>query len=173
MSRTILAAMTVAVASFVPSAVGAQARSLGVFADLAGEWDGEAWMMRPEGRVTVRQREWVWPEAGGTIVAVRGLGTREHAAGLDTVHHAFAVIHRNRENTGIQMRAFTAEGHWLDPEIALTEKGYTWKMFDPRAGHIRYDMFIDDQGRWVENGYMSRDEGKTWMQFMGMVLRRQ
>jgi hypothetical protein len=150
------------------------ASGLGILAELTGEWDGEAWMIRgPEGRATYRQREWVTLAAGGTVITVIGRGTHRLPDGTDRViHDAFAVIHRNRENTGIAMRAFTAEGHWLDPEIQLQERGYLWSMTDPRIGMIRYDMQIDDQGRWVEKGLLSRDSGKTWMQFMEMTLRR-
>jgi hypothetical protein len=146
--------------------------NLGVLTKLVGEWDGEAWTQRAEGRFSVRQQEWVALEAGGTVLAVRGIGTLTQDGQSRVVHHAFAVIHQNHEKTGIMMRAFTAEGHWLDPQIQLTETGYTWTMNDPRIGDIRYVMVIDDQGRWVEDGFFSRDQGKTWTQFMGMVLTK-
>lgn len=145
---------------------------LAVFRQLIGEWEGEAWSMRPEGRVSVRQREWVSTEAGGTMIVVRGLGVATINGTERPVHQAFAVIHHNHERTGVMMRAFTAEGHWLDPEILPTAKGYTWYMTDPRIGKIRYDMVLDEQGRWVENGFFSRDDGKTWAPFMGMVLTK-
>src|SRR5690606_10395421 len=120
----------------------------------------------------VRQREWVALEAGGTVIAVRGIGTLTIGGQDRVVHHAFAVIHQNHDKTGVMMRAFTAEGHWLEPEITRTEKGYTWRMHDPRIGDIRYEMTIDAQGRWVEDGFFSRDQGATWTPFMGMVLTR-
>jgi hypothetical protein len=145
---------------------------LAVFKQLIGEWEGDAWSMRREGRVEVRQKEWVSTEAGGTMIAVRGLGMRTVEGKEQPVHQAFAVIHHNHDGTGIMMRAFTAEGHWLDPEIVATEQGYTWYMTDPRIGRIKYEMVLDEQGRWVENGYYSRDDGKSWTHFMGMVLTR-
>ena len=99
--------------------LAAQDHPLGIFGRLTGEWEGDSWMIRgPQGRVTVRQREWVALEAGGTVVTVRGLGV----LGSDTVHHAFAVIHRSPDGARVQMRAFTAEGHWLDPEIVATAR---------------------------------------------------
>lgn len=148
------------------------AAGLGALGTLVGEWEGDAWSMRAEGRLAVRQREWVAHEAGGTVLAVRGIGTIT-ANGQDrVVHHAFAVIHQNHEKSGIMMRAFTAEGHWLDPQIELTPRGYTWQMTDPRYGLMKYVMIIDDQGRWIEDGFLSRDGGKTWIQTMGMVLTR-
>lgn len=147
----------------------APAHPLGAFATRTGEWAGEAWMIRgPGGRVAVQQHEWVGHEAGGHVITVRGLGT----IGSDTVHHAFAVIHRAQDGSGLLMRAFTAEGRWIDPEIVATEHGYTWTMRDPRIGLVKYEQSFDEEDRWIENGFFSRDEGKTWTQFMGMVLAR-
>jgi hypothetical protein len=163
----LLLAIPVAAQSTNPPADG-----LAVFRQIIGEWEGDAWTMRREGRVSVRQKEWVGTEAGGTMIVIRGLGVLTVDGVEQPVHQAFAVVHHNHERTGIMMRAFTAEGHWLDPEIVATEKGYTWYMTDPRIGRIRYDMVLDDQDRWVEDGYYSRDDGKTWTHFMGMVLTR-
>jgi hypothetical protein len=146
----------------------APASPLGVISRLVGEWEGDAWMMRREGRVSVRQKEWVTLEAGGTLAVIRGLGT----LGADTVHQAFAVVHPNHERTGHMMRAFTAEGHWLDPEIEITATKATWRMTDPRIGNIRYEISIDEQGRWIENGFFSRDNGATWTPFLGMTLTK-
>ncbi len=168
--RIFLIGVLAALAS--PLAAQQAAAPHGVFATLQGHWQGPAWSLRREGRVEVTQDEWVWTEAGGKVIAVRGLGTRSNAGKVDTVHHAFAVMHLNHEGTALQMRAFTAEGRWIDPEIEVTEKGYTWRMTDPRVGKIRYEMVIDEQGRWVENGYFSRDDGATWTPFVGMTLSR-
>ena len=147
--RIFLIGVLAALAS--PLAAQQAAAPLGVFATLQGHWQGPAWSLRREGRVEVTQDEWVWTEAGGKVIAVRGLGTRSNAGKVDTVHHAFAVMHLNHEGTALQMRAFTAEGRWIDPEIEVTEKGYTWRMTDPRVGKIRYEMpFIPDPVAWTE-----------------------
>jgi hypothetical protein len=172
MRRLLIPVTLMAAPLAAQSAPTASPDGLAVFKQLIGEWEGNAWSMRPEGRVTVRQKEWVSTEAGGTMIVVRGLGVTNVNGAERPVHQAFAVIHNNHERTGIMMRAFTAEGHWLDPEIIPTAKGYTWYMADPRIGKIRYDMVVDEQGRWVENGFFSRDDGKTWTQFMGMVLTK-
>jgi hypothetical protein len=170
MRSLLLLASLVTVA--LPAPVPSQDHPLGVFHTMEGEWEGEAWMLRPEGRITVTQREWVMMEAGGKAAAVRGIGVLCQGDREVVVHHAFAVIHQNRERTGLMMRAITAEGHWLDPEIVGTAKGYTWKMRDERIGDIKYEMTVDDQGRWIENGFFSRDGGQTWNQFLGMTLTR-
>jgi hypothetical protein len=175
-SLVAISAFTVAVAG-LPAPMTAQTPaapvSLGVLA-LEGEWAGEAWMIRgPEGRQTYSQREWVELGAGGTVIKVRGRGTEKRADGTEQViHDAFAVIHRNHEHTGLMMRAFTAHGQWLDMQIASQEGGYIWTMTDPRMGMVKYDMVFDARQNWIEKGFLSRDGGKTWMQFMEMTLAR-
>ena len=156
------------------AAQDAPVADLGVFAKLSGHWTGDAWMIRgPEGRQQLRQEEWVTPEAGGTVIAIRGLGTAIRDGVTDTVHHAFAVVHRNRDGTGMAMRAFTADGRWIDLEIAATDSSVTWGFADPRAGRIKYEMTLGADGRWQEDGYASRDSGATWFHFMGMTLTRE
>jgi hypothetical protein len=150
------------------------ASPLGVFAHLTGEWEGTAWMVRgPGARHEVRQQEWVQVHAGGTVVAVKGVGTATTEPGdAQVVHDAFAIIHLDRDGRTPRMRAFVAGGYWLDVELTVQPDGYDWAMTDPRAGSIRYEMRIDDASRWVERGYVSRDQGATWSQFMEMTLTR-
>ena len=152
----------------------APASPLGIFFTHTGTWEGESWTIRgPQGKVVTRQRETVGHEAGGHVLTIHGLGTMVRAGKTDTIHHAFAIMHLSQDGTRLHMRAFTAEGRWLDPEITATPRGYNWQMADPRVGLIKYEMRIDEQGRWIEDGYMSRDDGKTWMHFLGMVLVKQ
>lgn len=147
---------------------------LGVFTTLQGEWDGEAWMIigaGPEGRRTMRQQEWVSTAAGGTVIVVKGLGTEKLPDGSwVTRHDAFATIYTGRDGRPA-MRAFLANGQWMDMDLEVVPDGYTWRMVNPQVGLIRYDMRVVD-GRWVEKGFASRDDGKTWSQFMGMNLVR-
>ena len=148
--------------------------SLGVFRDLTGEWSGEAWIiMGPQGKQTLTQREWVAPAAGGIVITVRGLGTERMPDGTDAVRHdAFAIIHLDHDGKTPLMRAFTANGNWMDMDLTILPAGYDWKMNDPRTGEVRYEMRFDDQGRWVEKGYATRDGGTTWFQFFEMTLSR-
>ena len=148
------------------------ASQLRLFAHLTGEWEGDAWMIRgPGGRQAARQWERVEVHAGGTVVAVKGVGTMKNDTGAEeVVHDAYAIIHLDRDGRTPRMRAFVAGGHWLDVELVVQPNGYDWAMSDPRAGKIRYEMRIDEAGRWVERGYMSRDDGATWNQFMEMTL---
>lgn len=156
--------------------LGAQqaASPLGVFATLEGEWSGQAWIIRgPQGKQTLTQREWVAPAAGGSVITIRGLGTERMPDGSDAVRHdAFAVIHLDHDGKTPMMRAFIAGGSWMDMEFTVRPDGYDWGMVDPRAGRVRYEMRLEGGTRWVEKGYVTRDEGKTWMQFFEMTLEK-
>ncbi|MES2125426.1 MAG: hypothetical protein V4503_12135 [Gemmatimonadota bacterium] len=172
---SLLIAAPVALHAQAPAPMGTPPQ-LSLMTRLVGVWEGEAWMMMgPGNKQVVQQRETVEPVAGGTAFSIKGLGTQKLPDGsLRTVHDAFAVIALDHDHATPMMRAFVAlGGNWVDPEFKLSDSGYTWKMNDPRAGVIRYEMSFDDQGRWVEKGYMTRDEGKTWMQFFEMVLTKQ
>lgn len=177
-----LVALSLMSAAFTPSTSHAQSPShsasppqLALFTRLAGFWEGEAsMMMGPQGKQLVHQRETIEAVAGGTVFTIKGLGTQRAADGsLRTVHDAFAVVFLDRDHTTPRMRAFVAEGgNWIDPDFTLTANGYSWSMTDPRAGRIRYDMSFDAEGRWVEKGVMSRDDGKTWIPFFEMTLTK-
>jgi hypothetical protein len=166
MLRTALAA-----ALLTGAPIAAQA-PLGVFAQLTGSWEGTGWMiMGPEGRAESGIRETVTPKAGGMVLTIEGRGARTNPDGSETVvHEAFGIIHLDHDGTTPLLRVFRAGAGWMDVRIELTDRGYTWWLEDPRAGTIRYDMVIDDQGRWVEKGFMTRNGQE--MQFFEMTLRK-
>jgi len=146
----------------------------GVFSALQGEWDGSAWIIMgpgPEGRHTMRQQEWVSTGAGGTVVIVKGLGTEKLPDGSVIVRHdAFATIYTGRDGKPA-MRAFLANGQWIDADFAVVPDGFVWKMTNPQVGMMRYEMQLV-HGKWIEKGFMSRDDGKTWNQFMEITLSK-
>ncbi|MES2305003.1 MAG: hypothetical protein V4558_05825 [Gemmatimonadota bacterium] len=171
---SLLIAAPVALHAQAPVAMGTP-QQLVLMTKLVGVWEGEASMvMGPDNKQIVQQRETVEAVAGGTAFTIKGLGTQKLPDGsLRTVHDAFAVITLDHDHLTPMMRAHVSLGaNWIDPEFTLRPDGYTWKMNDPRAGMIRYEMAFDNQGRWVEKGFMSRDEGKSWTQFFEMRLTR-
>ncbi|QJR35350.1 DUF1579 family protein [Gemmatimonas groenlandica] len=148
---------------------------LSLFAKLVGEWEGEATaVMGPGARHLLRQTERVEAVAGATAFAVRGRGFEKMADGREQMtFDAFAVIYLDHDHATPRMRTFTMQGgNWADPEFTLTADGYQWSMRDPRAGLIRYEMKFDQEGRWVETGAVSRDDGATWFPIFEMKLRR-
>ena len=149
--------------------------ALAVFDRMLGEWNGPAWMIvGPGGRHDAFQREWVSKVAGGTVIAVQGIGLERTPDGsYRTVHDAFATIYLDRDGKTPRMRAFLANGQWQDVDFTAKPDGYSWGMTVPGDIRVRYDMVFDAQGRWVEKGVMSRDQGKTWMPFFEMTLTKQ
>lgn len=148
---------------------------LALFARLVGEWQGEATaVMGPGAKHVLRQTERVEAVAGATAFAVRGRGFEKMADGREQMtFDAFAVIYLDHDHATPRMRTFTMQGgNWTDPEFTLSADGYQWSMRDPRAGLIRYVMTFDQEGRWVETGAVSRDEGATWFPIFEMKLRR-
>ncbi|MBA2291798.1 MAG: hypothetical protein H0W15_05000 [Gemmatimonadales bacterium] len=176
MRRFVLAALTLAMAPLLTTSSAAQevSRPPEIFQKLVGNWDGDAWFqVGPGNRQQLRQREWLEPVAGGTVIAIKGLGTRTTGEGVgETVHDAFAVVHVGHDGKTPLMRAFTGQGHWMDIDLTVRSDGFSWALSDPRAGLLRYDMHLDGQGRWVEAGFRSGDNGKTWTKFMEMTLTR-
>lgn len=179
-SSLLLAAMLVStpLAAQAPQHVAGHSGTppqLALFTRLAGVWEGEARIsMGPQMQAVSRQQETVEAVAGGTAFSIKGLGRTKGEDGVERItHDAFAVVYLDHDKVTPRMRAFVALGaNWLDPEFTLTATGYTWRMKDPRAGLIRYDMSFDAQGRWVETGVMSRDDGKTWIPFFEMTLTK-
>lgn len=140
---------------------------------LVGRWEGPATIdMGPRGgRREVRQREWVGTAAGGHVVTVVGQGREKQADGTDKlIFDAFAVIYQDREGRPA-LRAFLANGQWVDATFELKERGFVWGYSDPRAGQIRYTVTLTPEGRWNEVGERSGD-GQAWSRFLEMTLER-
>lgn len=177
MSRLVLAATLL----LAPAMLAAQAPlpttppQLALFSRLVGEWEGEATaVMGPGAKHVLRQTERVEAVAGGTAFAVRGRGFEKMASGQEQMtFDAFAVIYLDHDHATPRMRTHTMHGgNHADPDFTLRADGYTWSMRDPRAGLIKYEMHFDAQGRWVETGAVSRDDGKSWSPIFEMTLRR-
>ncbi|MBC7842874.1 MAG: DUF1579 family protein [Gemmatimonadaceae bacterium] len=167
-----LVAPLMLIAQAAPAATPPQ---IALFARLVGEWEGEATaVMGPGARHVLRQTERVEAVAGGTAFAVRGTGHERMADGTEQVtFDAFAVIFLDHDHVTPRMRTFTMfGGNWADPDFTIDASGYRWSMRDPRAGLIRYEMSFDTDGRWVETGSVSRDDGKNWTPIFEMKLTR-
>lgn len=172
LTLALLLTSTVAMSQSTPSAPPAP---LSLFAKLVGEWEGEATaVMGPGARHVLRQTERVEAVAGATAFAVRGRGFEKMTDGREQMtFDAFAVIYLDHDHATPRMRTFTMQGgNWTDPDFSLSADGYQWSMRDPRAGLIRYEMKFDQEGRWIETGAVSRDDGATWFPIFEMKLRR-
>lgn len=135
---------------------------------LVGRWTGAGSMMTGPG--TSREavvKETATRHAGGHVLMLEGLGTADG----EVVHDAFAVIWYDPEKATHRMRAFRANGHVLETDVAVTDTRIVWGFQQPRGGHVRFTISRTDEGKWHEIGEYSGD-GATWQQFMQMTLSR-
>lgn len=142
---------------------------------LAGDWEGtakfdtgrgggeEAWM-------SIRQSEAVRMKLAGRVMLIEGTGRVKAGEEDRIVFEALATIAFDAEKKEYTMRAFGPEGA-VDPKLEVGDKSIVWG-FTTRLGKMRYTITLDDQGRWVEVGHRSNDDGKTWIKFIDMVLER-
>ena len=137
---------------------------------LIGRWEGTGRMHKGPGAAAEEARvtEIVQPKLGGAILLIEGIGR----TGTDDriVHNALGVISFEAQSKEYRMRAYRADGRFVDPRIVVEDRKIVWSFDDPRAGSIRYTITINDKGQWHEIGEMSRDGGKMWHPFFEMTL---
>jgi len=142
---------------------------------LLGNWKGEGWIeMGPRGRSTFQQTEIVEGKLNGTIMVVEGIGKGKFAGSNEegVVHHAVAVISYDQAAKKYLLRAFRADGNFVDADVTTDGNSLIWVFRDPqRNTEIKYTIKLTSDGKWLEIGEFSMD-GKTWRKFFEMSLQR-
>lgn len=142
---------------------------------MIGEWHGSGWIyLGPGNRQTFMQKENIQFKVGGQVMQIDGLGlTRDPETGREiVVHDALGIVMFDKTAGVHRIRAYSAKGGAVDSDFKLDNKTAVWGFEDRRAGgKIRFTLTIDDDGRWIEKGEMTRD-GQNWFQFIEMKLER-
>lgn len=143
---------------------------------LAGQWKGKGWMMfGPNKKAHFNQAETVTAKLDGDVLLIDGLGHSADDAS-QVIHEAFAMIAYDHQAKQYIMRSFRKNEQGITqtiaPEVTVKDGVLTWQFTDPRAGTIRYIIWENEKGQWVETGDMSRDGGKNWFPFFSMTLDR-
>jgi hypothetical protein len=157
-----------------PTAPAAQRDAMKKLDFLLGQWEGEGWMeFAPGQRRTFKGTEVVQSKLDGLLLAVEGQhrGQAGDKGPQVIVHSAFALVSYDAKAKRYRFQAFTGRGNYEDAEAKVSEGRLVWGTKVPQFGDVRYTIKLDDKGRWVEIGQMSRD-GKAWQQFFAMTLRR-
>lgn len=163
----ILAGAGAASAQAPPSSSPESRDKMQALAFLVGEWQGEAWMqMGPGRREEAAQREWIEWKAGGEVLLIQGRGEVDGKP----VHEALATITWDQRAGRYAMWTYRAGSGATVPSIEVGDERVVWG-FDVPNGKVRYTISLDGEGRWVEVGEYSSD-GTTWMEFLGMKLRK-
>lgn len=133
---------------------------------LVGEWEGEGWHLIAGKRETSKVNESVKRKAGGTVLAIEGLGKGESG---NVVHEAFAVVTYDVAKKEFRFRSYLADGRTGDFVATVKDGTLTWSI--PAQRPIRYTIKLDAEGRWSEAGEIDMGN-ERWTQFFEMKLSR-
>jgi hypothetical protein len=136
---------------------------------LSGKWLGNGWVQMGKDKRTFTQTENVVQKANGTVIVIDGLGLDEITRKV--VHEAFAVISYDLSNKKYLIRAFLANGNYIDADIRVEADGtIIWGYKHPQAGELKYTIKVAN-GKWDEKGEMNRD-GTNWILIFQMNLEK-
>lgn len=152
----------------------AQVDALAPIAWMAGEWRGEATMQRPDGSAA-RMRSWerVIVAAGGTALLIQG---RHHLPDADgkpgrVVHDAAGLLAYRPKLGKFQFVTQVASGRGGEFDAKVDGDKLLWWMPAGPGQQIRYEIYRNATGQWVEDGFHCRDD--ACKPFFKMTLDRQ
>lgn len=134
---------------------------------LIGSWVGSGWIMHASGKESFVGTETVQKKIDGLALLVEG--NYKNKDGV-IIHETLAVLSPNAKTKNFGFQTFLANGMSGEHEFKVTETGWRWGLQFP-GGTMRYDIRIEND-TWIETGEMSRDDGKTWMKFFEMNLKK-
>ncbi len=134
---------------------------------LIGQWSGSGWIMHEKGKETFVGTETVQRKIGGLALLVEGNFKDKEGV---VIHDTLAVISPNMKTKTYDFQTYLANGISGEQELKAVGSSWQWGFKIPN-GIIRYDIKIENE-TWLETGEMSRDDGKTWMKFFEMNLKR-
>jgi len=134
---------------------------------LVGQWSGSGWIMHEKGKEIFNGTETVQRKLEGLTLLVEGNFKNKEGV---IVHETLAILSPNANTKNYDFRTYLANG--MNGEQELKAVGGSWQWgFQIPNGMIRYDIKIENDV-WMETGEISRDNGKTWIKFFEMNLKR-
>ena len=135
---------------------------------LLGDWAGSGWIMGPDGtRHEFLQTERIRPLLDAQVILIEGRGVDATDTTL-VVHDAVAFIGYDAVAHRYVMRSFLSGGRTTEAEVDAEPGRLVWRI----GNSVRYTITVDDAGTWYEIGEYTRDQGRTWQQFIEMRLVR-
>ncbi|MDB5233629.1 MAG: hypothetical protein JWR44_622 [Hymenobacter sp.] len=137
---------------------------------LEGQWKGQGWiMLGPGKRSEFNQTESVERRLEGGILTIEGRGTDLQDA-KRVIHHAFATMAYDAPSSTYRMRAYKADGSYIDALATVNANGsVSWGFDMPKMGKVRFTMELNAKGQWHETGEFSPD-GTRWFPNFEMTL---
>jgi len=134
---------------------------------LVGQWQGTGWIQQGKEKQNFAGTENVQRKINGLALLVEGNFKDKDGK---VIHETIAVLSPNLQKKNYDFRAYLANGNSGDYEFKAVEDGWQWGFQFPN-GAIRYDIKINNNS-WIETGYFSQDNGKTWLKFFEMQLQK-
>ena len=138
--------------------------------DLIGKWSGDGWIQQGANRFEFTGTENVQRKLDGLALLVEGRFTDKKDSSK-VIHETLAVLNYNAKTGIYDFKTYLATGGGGNSVFKFVSTAtYEWGIDYP-GNKILYTITIKD-GIWNEIGKISRDEGKTWIQFFEMNLKK-
>ena len=156
-------------AAAAPAAAAPAPRSpLAALGWLAGRWEGAGWTEHAGARHQFRGSERVEARLDGEALVIEGIHFAVMPDGQQRkVHHALAVLAVGPEGE-LRFETFLGGGRGGEFPARLDGETLIWEIPDRQ---MRYEIWRDEQGRWVERGTVPGSGGER-REVFGMVLQR-
>jgi len=142
---------------------------------LVGNWRGEGWVEFTKGqRHAFRSTERVEMKLDGLFLLIEGIH-HTRIPGRDDelkIHHAVATVTFDQHENALRVIAHKLDGKSIEARAAFKAGAFVWGFKDPRLGHLRYTIRLNDARQWFEIGERSAD-GASWDKFFEMTLSRE
>lgn len=126
--------------------VAAQREAMKKLQFLVGKWSGPATVIRGPGEpLKLTQTEDVQYKLEGLVLLVEGAGSNSDGK---VVFRALATISYDEATSSYRFRAYN-DGRFLDTELAVSSKGFSWG-FTAGPAKITNTMRITENGEWAE-----------------------
>jgi hypothetical protein len=130
---------------------------------LTGKWQGNGWMMRPDGqKADFDQTEHVQFKLDSTVLLIEGVGQHEGRI----VHNAMAIVSYNQEATNYTFQSYLQNGRKGEFTGELLDGKFHWYPNE----NMRYIIEVNENDQWYETGEIK--QGDNWYQFFEMTLDR-
>lgn len=145
-----------------------QVEAMAALKPLVGTWWGKGWTMTAHGRTEFDQLERVELRLDGELLTVEGRGTAPGDI-ADIRFRAFAAASYDVALGGYRWRS-TSGGSTVEVGLDVTAPGcYRWGFEVAGSARMRFDIRIVG-AMWQEDGYLSTDDGGSWVPSMSMEL---
>lgn len=136
---------------------------------LVGRWSGDGWIQQGANRSEFTGTENVQRKIDGLALLIEGRFTDKKDSSK-VIHETLAVLNYNPKTSIYDFKTYLASGAGGNFTFKANAANYEWGMDFP-GNKILYTITIKD-GVWNEIGKISRDDGKTWIQFFEMNLKK-